>query len=82
MKVGDTITFTFASGTKEGVIEKLTAKKVTLRVDFPHHPRKRVIRSIAALEAGTAGNKKKKEAKKKEKKKEQKKETKKTQKKE
>jgi hypothetical protein len=82
MKVGEKITFAFASGTKEGVIEKLTAKKVTLRVDFPHHLRKRIVRSIAALEAGAAGSKKKKEEKKKEKKKEQKKEPKKTQKKE
>lgn len=73
MKIGDTITFAFASGTKEGVIERMTAKKVTLRVDFPHHPQKRIIRSIAALEAGAAGNKKKKEVKKKAKKKEQKK---------
>jgi hypothetical protein len=82
MKVGEKITFPFATGTKEGVIEKLTAKKVTLRVDFPHHPRKRIVRSIAALEAGAAGAKKKKDVKKKEKKKEQKKETKKAQKKE
>jgi len=82
MKVGEKITFAFASGTKEGVIEKLTAKKVTLRVDFPHHPRKRIVRSIAALEAGAAGSKKKKEVKKKEKKKAPKKEQKKTQKKE
>lgn len=80
MKVGEKITFPFASGTKEGVIEKLTAKKVTLRVDFPHHPRKRIVRSIAAIEAAASGNKKKKEAKKKEKKKEAKKEQKKTEK--
>ena len=72
MKAGEKITFAFASATKEGVIEKITAKKVTLRVDFPHHPHKRIVRSIAALEAGTAGNKKK-AAKKKEKKKEPKK---------
>jgi hypothetical protein len=82
MKVGEKITFPFATGTKEGIIEKVTAKKVTLRVDFPHHPRKRIVRSIAALEAGAAGSKKKKETKKKEKQKEQKKQTKKTQKKE
>ncbi len=82
MKVGDKITFAFADGTKEGVIERITAKKVYLRVDFPHHPRKRVVRSIADLEAGAAGGKKKKEGKKKEKKKEQKKEPKKTAKKE
>lgn len=82
MKAGDKITFAFASGTKEGIIEKLTAKKVTLRVDFPHHPRKRIVRSIAALEAGAGGSKKKKEVKKKEKKKEPKKAQKQAQKKE
>jgi len=44
--------------------------------------RKRILRSIAALEAGAAGSKKKKEVKKKEKKKAPKKEQKKIQKKE
>ena len=82
MKVGEKITFPFADGTKEGVVERITAKKVYLRVDFPHHSRKRIVRSIAALEAGAAGSKKKKEVKKKEKKKAPKKEQKKTQKKE
>lgn len=70
MKAGDKITFAFGDGTKEGVIEKLSAKKAYLRVDFPHHANKRIVRKISLLEAGAAGGKKKKEAGKKEKNKE------------
>ena len=70
MKAGEKITFAFGDGTREGVIEKLSAKKAYLRVDFPHHTNKRIVRRISVLEAGAAGSKKKKEAKKKEKKKE------------
>ena len=51
MKVGQKIKFNFANDEKEGVIERLTDKKVYLRVDFPRHKNKLVIRKITALEA-------------------------------
>ena len=67
MKVGDKVTFAFADGEKEGVIERLTPKKAFLRVDFPHHQNKIVARKISVLEAGppSAKDKKKKEKRKK-----------------
>ena len=52
MKVGDKITFAFGDGEKEGVIERLSAKRAFLRVDFPHHDNKLVVRRISVLEAG------------------------------
>ena len=60
MKVGDKITFAFGDGEKEGVIERLSAKRVFLRVNFPHHDNKLVVRRISVLEAGVSNNKKKK----------------------
>ncbi len=69
MKVGEKITFAFAGGEKEGVIERLTPKNAFLRVDFPRHKNKLIARKISVLEAGppSAKDKKKKEKKKKEK---------------
>ena len=69
MKVGDKITFAFGDGEKEGVIERLSAKRAFLRVNFPHHDNKLVVRRISVLEAGVSNNKKKKKKKDKEKKK-------------
>jgi len=60
MKVGDKITFAFGDGEKEGVIERLSAKRAFLRVNFPHHDNKLVVRRISVLEAGVSDNKKKK----------------------
>ena len=60
MKVGDKITFAFGDGEKEGVIERLSTKRAFLRVDFPHHVNKLIVRRISVLEAGVANNKKKK----------------------
>jgi len=60
MKVGDKITFAFGDGEKEGVIERLSAKRAFLRVNFPHHDNKLVVRRISVLEAGVANDKKKK----------------------
>jgi len=60
MKVGDTITFAFGGGEKEGVIERLSPKKAFLRVTFPHHENKLIVRRISVLEAGVSDNKKKK----------------------
>ena len=67
MKVGEKITFAFAGGEKEGVIERLTPKNAFLRVDFPHHKNKLIARKISVLEAGppSTKDKKKKEKKKK-----------------
>ncbi len=64
MKVGQKIKFNFANDEKEGVIERLTDKKVYLRVDFPRHKNKLVIRKITALEADVESNKKKEKGKK------------------
>ena len=68
MKVGDKITFAFGNGEQEGVIERLSAKRAFLRVNFPHHANKLVVRRISVLEAGPSStkDKKKKEKKKKE----------------
>ena len=67
MKVGEKITFAFAGGEKEGMIERLTPKMAFLRVDFPRHKNKLIARKISVLEAGppSAKDKKKKEKKKK-----------------
>jgi len=74
MKAGQKIKFNFANDEKEGVIERLTDKKVYLRVDFPRHKNKLVIRKITDLEAAVESNKKKKKEKEKEKGKKEKKE--------
>ncbi|MGB9700256.1 MAG: hypothetical protein ACPL5I_12825 [Thermodesulfobacteriota bacterium] len=63
MNVGDKVKFLFAGEEKEGVVVKVFPKKVYLKVDFPRHPGKIVIRSIAELE-GQINKAKKKENKK------------------
>ena len=50
MEVGERIQFPFGGKEKEGIVVKIFPKKVRLRVDFPHHPGKTVVRSLAALE--------------------------------
>ena len=65
MKVGEKVTFSFANDEKEGVIERIFPKKIYLRVNFPHHPNKLIIRRIADLEADSSSKKKKKKGKKK-----------------
>ena len=67
MKVGDKIKFAFANDEKEGVIEKISPKKVYMRVHFPHDPNKLVIRRISDIETGLSNTKKKKKEKKKKK---------------
>ncbi len=64
MKVGDKIKFAFASDEKEGVIEKISPKKVYMRVNFPHDPNKLVTRRISELESNSSSTKKKKKEKK------------------
>lgn len=68
MNVGERVKFQFAGKEKEGLVVKVFPKKVYLKVDFPKHPGKIVIRPLAELEGKI--NKKKKEIKKKEKPKE------------
>jgi hypothetical protein len=63
LKAGDRITIPFGKGEKEGVVERICQKTIYLRVDFPHHPAKRVRRKLADLE--TAGKKEKAAKKKK-----------------
>ena len=62
MKVGDRIKFSFGGEEKEGVVIKVFPKKVYLKVDFPRHPGKTVVRSLAELE-GKKKTKPKKEKK-------------------
>ncbi len=40
MKEGDRVVFPFARGEKEGIVWKVTPKKVYIKVDFPRHPGK------------------------------------------
>lgn len=77
MQVGDRIKFQFGDQEKEGVVEKIFPKKVYLRVDFPGHPGKRIIRPVAELEGKMAAKPKKKKKVKTEKGKEKKAENKK-----
>lgn len=65
MNVGDRVKFQFAGKEKEGVVLKIFPKKVYLKVDFPGHPGKIVIRPLAELEGKI--NKEQKKEKKKEK---------------
>jgi hypothetical protein len=64
MNVGDRIQFQFAGEEKEGIVERIFAKKIYLKVDFPGHAGKRVIRPLAVLEGKVSSpNKKKKKGK-------------------
>ena len=65
MNVGDRIKFPFGGAEKEGVVVKVFPKKVYLKVDFPRHPGKTVVRSLVDLE----GKKKEKPKKRKKEKK-------------
>jgi hypothetical protein len=68
MNIGDRITFPFGGKEKEGVVVKIFPKTVYLKSDFPRHPGKIVIRTIAELESKGSGEKKKSRAQKKRKK--------------
>jgi hypothetical protein len=67
MNVGDRIKFPFGEAEKEGVVVKIFPKKVYLKVDFPKHPGKIVIRPIADLEGKRSTVKKSKKREKAEK---------------
>jgi hypothetical protein len=60
MNVGDRVKFQFGGKEKEGVVCKIFPKKVYLRVDFPRHPAKLVVRSLANLEGRIPAPQKKK----------------------
>jgi hypothetical protein len=64
MKVGDRIKFSFGGEEKEGVVVKIFPKKVYLKVDFPKHKGKLIVRSLAKLEGKIPQGKKKEKAKK------------------
>ncbi len=59
MEVGDRIKFSFGGEEKEGVVAKIFPKKVYLKVDFPRHKGKLIVRSLAELEGKIPQGKKK-----------------------
>jgi hypothetical protein len=50
MQEGDKVTFSFAKGTKEGIVFKVFEKTVLIKADFPKHKGKIVRRKIHQLE--------------------------------
>jgi hypothetical protein len=64
MNVGERIKFSFGGKEKEGVVTRIFPKKVYLKVDFPKHPGKVVVRSLAELEGRGPERKKKEKPKK------------------
>jgi hypothetical protein len=64
MNVGERIKFSFGGEEKEGVVTRVFPKKVYLKVDFPKHPGKIIIRSLAELEGKGPERKKKEKPKK------------------
>ncbi|HSR13473.1 MAG TPA: hypothetical protein VLS90_18650 [Thermodesulfobacteriota bacterium] len=60
MEIGDRIKFPFGGEEKEGTVVKLFPKKVYLKVDFPKHPGKILIRALADLEGTKPAKKNKK----------------------
>jgi hypothetical protein len=65
MNVGDRVKFQFGGKEKEGVVFKIFPKKVYLKVDFPRHPAKLVVRSLANLEGKSPAPQKRKKKEKK-----------------
>jgi hypothetical protein len=78
MNIGERVQFQFGGKEKEGLVVKIFPKKVYLRVDFPHHPGKIVVRPLAELEGKGPAPKKKKKKEKIQRKEEKKKEEQKT----
>lgn len=74
MNVGERIRFFFGGEEKEGLVVKIFPKKVYLKVDFPRHPGKMVVRPLAELEGKGATSRKSKKREKAGKEKEAKKE--------
>jgi len=63
MNVGDRIKFSFGGKEKEGMVFKIFPKKVYLKVDFPKHPGKIVVRTLAELEGEKTSKKSKRREK-------------------
>ncbi len=63
MNVGDRIKFSFGGKEKEGMVIRMFPKKVYLKVDFPKHPGKIVVRTLAELEGEKTPRKSKKREK-------------------
>jgi len=59
MNVGDRVKFQFGGKEKEGVVVRVFPKTIYLKVDFPHHPGKVVVRKLAELEGKVLPKKKK-----------------------
>ena len=72
MNVGDRIKFPFGGEEREGVVVKMFPKKVYLKVDFPKHPGKIVVRTLRDLEGTSLALQKKKRKEKAEKEKKEK----------
>jgi hypothetical protein len=64
MEVGDTITFPFGKGEKEGTIYKIFPTTVYIKADFPKHKGKIIKRSIMDVQPMKEGKKTKEEGKK------------------
>lgn len=63
MNVGDRIKFSFGGKEKEGMVVKIFPKKVYLKVDFPKHPGRIVVRTLSELEGKNISKKSKKREK-------------------
>lgn len=59
MKVGDSIKFDFAGSKKEGLVHRVCAKNVYIKVDFERHKGKILKRKLSALEGGKTKEKNK-----------------------
>ena len=70
MEKGDTITFPFGKGEKEGIVYQVFPTTVYIKADFPKHKGKIIKRSIADVQPTKEGKKIKEEKKKRVKKKE------------
>jgi hypothetical protein len=64
MEVGDTITFPFGKGEKEGIIYKIFPTTVYIKSDFPKHKGKIIKRSIMDVQPTKEGKKIREEKKK------------------
>src|SRR4030042_6296888 len=67
MNAGDRLKVRCGGKEMEGIVLKIFPKKVYLKVDFPHHPGKIVVRKIAELEGKGPDVKKSKKKEKREK---------------
>lgn len=64
MEIGDTITFPFGKGEREGIIFKIFPTTVYIKADFPKHKGKIIKRSIMDVKPVKEGKKIKEEGKK------------------